>query len=98
MFWFELVKFWLYLGHHGPLSKHLRMLLNYRVLLSLLIALELRIHINHIAKVQMARDSFEGKGLSNIPSHLKNLLSRNLFLSNDEIQSFLNCSKNIDAL
>ena len=67
-------------------------------LLSLLITLELSLHISHIAKVQMAKDSFEGKGLSSTPSHLKNLLSHNLSLSNNEIQSFLNCSKNIDAL
>ena len=67
-------------------------------MLSLLIALELSLHISHIAKVQMAKDSFEGKGLSNIPSHLKNLLNHNLSLSNVEIQSFLNCSKNTDAL
>ena len=93
MFWFELAKFWPHLGHRGPLSKDLRTLLNYRVLLSLLIALELSLHISHIAKVQMAKDSFEGKGLSSTPSHLKNLLSRNLSLGN-----FLNCSKNIDAL
>ena len=98
MFWFELVKFWPDLGHHGNLSKHLRMLPNFRVLLSLLIALELSLRISHIAKIEMAKDSFEGKGLSNIPSHLKNLLNRNLSLSNNEIQSFLNCSKNIDAL
>ena len=98
MFWFELVKFWLHLGHHGPLSKDLRMLLNYRVLLSLLIAPELSLHISHIGKVQMAKGSLKGKGLSNIPSHLKNLLNRDLSLSNVEIQSFLNCSKNIDAL
>ena len=91
-------KFWPHSGHHGPLSKDLRILLNYRVLLSLLIALELSLHISHFAKVQMAKDSFEGKGLSNIPSHLKNLLNRDLSLSNVEIQSFLNCSKNIDAL
>ena len=91
-------EFLLHLGHHGPLSKDLRMLLNYRVLLSLLIALELSLRISHIAKVQLTKDSFEGKGLSNIPSHLKNLLNRNLSLFNDEVQSFLNCSKNIDAL
>ena len=98
MFWFELVKFWPRLGHHGLLSKDLRMLLNYRVLLSLLIALELSLHISHIAKVQMGKGSFEGKGLSSTPSHLKNLLNRNLSLSNKELQSFLNCSKNVDAL
>ena len=46
----------------------------------------------------MAKDLFEGKGLSSIPSHLKNLLKHNLSLSDDEIQSFLICSKNIDAL
>ena len=98
MFWFELVKFWPRLGHHGPLSKDLQMLLNYRVLLSLLTTLELSLHISHIAKVQMAKDSFEGKELLNIPSHPKNLLNRDLSLSSVDIQSFLNCSKNIDAL
>ena len=46
----------------------------------------------------MAKDSFEGKELLNIPSHLKNLLNRDLSLSSVDIQSFLNCSKNIDAL
>ena len=64
----------------------------------MLIALELSLHISHIAKVQMAKDLFKGKRLSSIPSHLKNLLNHNLSLSNDEIKSVLNCSNNIDAL
>ena len=46
----------------------------------------------------MAERSFKGKGLSSTPNHLKNLLSRNLSLGTKEIQSFLNCSKTIDAL
>ena len=39
----------------------------------------------HIAKVQMAKDSFEGKELSSTPSHLRKLLSNNLSLNNNEI-------------
>ena len=51
-----------------------------------------------MAKAKMAEKSFEERGLSNTPNQLKSLLNHNLSLNSKKIQSFLNCSKDIDAL
>ena len=97
MFWAELVRFWLHLGHHGHLLGNPQMLLSCKVLLSLSIVLELNLLINPIVKVKMVEKLSAGREWLNTQS-LKNLLNRNLVLDSKELNSFLSVTKNIDAL
>ena len=61
MFCLELVRFWPPSGRHGRSSENLQMLLNFNVLLSLLIALELNLLISHTIKVKMVEELLEEK-------------------------------------
>ena len=82
MFCLELVRFWPPPGRHDRSSENLQMLLNYKVLLSLLIAPELSLLINLTVNVKVE----------------ERLLNHDLCLNFQEIQSYLNLSKDVDAL
>ena len=68
--------------------RSLQMLLSYKVLLSLLIALELSLYINLTFKVKMAEMLFEEKELSSTQNQ-KSLLNHSLVLDIKETQSYL---------
>ena len=97
MFWVGLVKFWLLPGHHGPSLESRPMLPNFKVWLSLWIVLKLSLIISHTDKVKMAGGLFVENEWSST-QNLKSLLNLNLALNSKAIQSYLNFSKDIDAL
>ena len=74
MFCLELVRFWLPPGRHGRSSENLQMLLNFKVLLSLLIALELNLLISHTVKVKIVEELSEEKGFHDMQNQ-KSLLN-----------------------
>ena len=97
MFWLGLVKFRLLPGHHGPSLQSQPMPPSYKVWLSLWIPLKLSLFISHTDKVKMAGGLSAENGWSST-KNLKNLLNLNLNLDSEAIQSYLNFSKDIDAL
>ena len=97
MFCLEPMRFWPPPGRHGRSSENLQMLLNCKVLPSMLIALELNLLISHTVKVKMVEELSGKRDLLGTQSQ-KSLLTHDFCLNSQEIQSYLNLSKDIDAL